>query len=197
MLDKVNAPPPYGGSAWVFHSSLTDLDYTLTVRETESGRVRIYPAARSGSLSCGQADTTAFTRACEAAPASAAPESQGSFDSPSGAELSLLGGRFHATVRATDPRTGRVVDGAAFPRADGFGYFGLPGLTADPAFPEIFVKMADGRPNGGHFWVFHTGLTDLDYVLTIRDTQTGVEKTYSGGATNGTLLCGAADTSAF
>jgi hypothetical protein len=45
--------------------------------------------------------------------------------------------------------------------------------------------------------VFHTGLTDLNYVLTIRDTRTGVEKTYSGGATNGTLLCGAADTSAF
>jgi photosystem II stability/assembly factor-like uncharacterized protein len=197
MLDKTNAPPPYGGSAWVFHSSLTDLDYTLTVREMESGRVRSYPATRSGSLSCGQADTTAFTRACEAAPASLAPESQTSFDSPSGAELSLLGGRFRATVRATDPRTGRVVDGAAFPRADGFGYFGLPGLTADPAFPEIFVKMADGRPNGGHFWVFHTGLTDLNYVLTIRDTRTGVEKTYSGGATNGTLLCGAADTSAF
>jgi len=197
MLDKVDAPPPYGGSAWVFHSSLTDLEYTLTVRETESGRVRIYPATRSGSLSCGQADTTAFTRACEAAPASLAPESPASFDSPSGAELSLLGGRFRATVRATDPRTGRVVDGAAFPKADAFGYFGLPGLTADPAFPEIFVKMADGRPNGGHFWVFHTGLTDLEYVLTIRDTQTGAEKTFSGGATNGTLLCGAADTSAF
>lgn len=108
-----------------------------------------------------------------------------------------LGGRFRATVRATDPRTGRVVEGAAYPRGDEFGYFGLTGLTGDPAFPEIFIKMADGRPSGGHFWVFHTGLTDLDYVLTVRDTQTGVVKNYPGGATNGTQLCGAADTSAF
>jgi hypothetical protein len=198
MLDATNAPPPYGGSAWVFHSSLTDLDYKLTVRETASGRMRIYTAASfPGQLTCGEADTSAFGRACEARAASIAPESEASFDSPSGAELSLLGGRFRATVRATDPRTGRVVDGAAFPRADGFGYFGLPGLTADPAFPEIFVKMADGRPNGGHFWVFHTGLTDLSYELTVRDTVTGAVRIYPGGATSGTRLCGAADTSAF
>jgi photosystem II stability/assembly factor-like uncharacterized protein len=197
MLDASNAPPPYGGSAWVFHSSLTDLDYTLTVRETASGRVRTYRGERAASLTCGEADTSAFGRACEARVASIAPESEASFDSPSGAELSLLGGRFRATVRATDPRTGRVVEGAAFPRADGFGYFGLPGLTADPAFPEIFVKMADGRGNGGHFWVFHTGLTDLSYELTVRDTLTGAVRIYPGGATSGTRLCGAADTSAF
>ena len=197
MVDASNAPPPYGGSAWVFHSSLTDLDYTLTVRETETGRVRIYTAARSGPLTCGEADTSAFGRACEARAASTAPEAEASFESPSGAELSLLAGRFRATVRATDPRTGRVVEGVAYPREDRFGYFGLAGLTGDPAFPEIFVKMADARQDGGHFWVFHTGLTDLSYELTIRDTVTGAVKTYPGGATNGTQLCGAADTSAF
>jgi photosystem II stability/assembly factor-like uncharacterized protein len=198
MLDASNAPPPYGGSAWVFHSSLTSLDYTLTVRETASGRVRLYTAAASsGQLTCGEADTSAFGRACEARAASIAPESEASFESPSGAELTLFGGRFRATVRATDPRTGRVVDGAAFPRADGFGYFGLPGLTGDATFPEIFVKMADGRGNGGHFWVFHTGLTDLSYELTVRDTVTGAVRNYPGGATSGARLCGAADTSAF
>lgn len=197
MVDASGAPPPYGGSVWVFHSSLTNLAYTLTVRETETGRVRTYDSANTASLTCGEADTSAFGRACEIAATSVSPQTEASFESPSGAELSLLGGRFRATLRATDPRTGRVVEGAAFPRADGFGYFGLSGLTGDPAFPEVFVKMADARPSGGHFWVFHTGLTDLDYVLTVRDTQTGVVKTYPGGATNGTRLCGAADTAAF
>jgi len=53
------------------------------------------------------------------------------------------------------------------------------------------------RGNGGHFWVFHTGLTDLSYELTVRDTVTGAVRIYPGGATSGTRLCGAADTSAF
>jgi hypothetical protein len=198
MLDATNAPPPYGGAAWVFHSSLTDLAYTLTVRETETGRVRTYESANTASLTCGVADTSAFGRACEIAATSISPQTDASFESPSGAELSLLGGRFRATVRATDPRTGRVVEGAAYPRGDEFGYFGLSGLTGDPAFPEIFVKMADATAQpGGSFWVFHTGLTDLNYVLTVRDTRTGAVKSYPGGATNGTQLCGAADTSAF
>jgi photosystem II stability/assembly factor-like uncharacterized protein len=198
MVDASNAPPPYGGFAWVFQSSLTDLDYTLTVVETDTGRVRKYEASDSAPLACGEADTSAFGRACDApATSSVAPATESSFEAPAGAELSLLGGRFRATVRATDPRTGRIVEGAAWARGDEFGYFGLVGLTGDPSFPEIFVKMVDGRQLGGHFWVFHTGLTDLHYVLTVRDTQTGVEKTYSGGATGGTRLCGAADTSAF
>lgn len=42
-----------------------------------------------------------------------------------------------------------------------------------------------------------TGLTDLEYTLTVTDQVNGAVRTYAGGATGGTRLCGAADTAAF
>jgi photosystem II stability/assembly factor-like uncharacterized protein len=197
MVDARGAPAPYGGYAWVFHSSLTDLDYTLTVLDTETGRIRNYDAVASRSLTCGEADTSAFARNCVGEePSASLPFSR--LAAGSGAELSLLGGRFRATIRATDPRTGRIAEGAAIARQDGFGYFSLPDFTGDPRYPEVFLKMVDGRAQPGRsFWVFHTGLTDLAYTLTVTDTVTGAVRTYSGGATAGTFLCGSADTTAF
>jgi hypothetical protein len=116
----------------------------------------------------------------------------------SGAEVSLLGGRFRATIRAKDPRTGRIAEGTALARADGFGYFSLPAFTGDPTFPEVFVKMTDATAlPGGYFWVFHTRLTDLEYTLTVTDQVTGAVQTYLRDAPDGTELCGEADTMAF
>ena len=197
MADATAAPPPFGGHAWVFHSSLTDLDYTLTVLETETGRVRTYEAADSESLTCGRADTSAFERDCAAAVSSSRTTGT-STTIGSGADLSLLNGRFRATLQATDPRTGRIAAGTAIARGDAFGYFSLPAFTGDPNYPEIFVKMADATAQpGASFWVFHTGLTDLSYTLTVTDQATGAVRTYAGGATGGTRLCGSADTAAF
>jgi photosystem II stability/assembly factor-like uncharacterized protein len=199
MVNASGHPPPYGGHDWVFHSSLTDLDYTVTVLETDTGRVRTYDAGDSESLTCGRADASAFERDCAAAAESfAASMPPERIAAASGAELSLLSGRFRATVRAADPRTGHIADGTALAKGDRFGYFSLPSFTGDPSFPEVFVKMADATAqSGGYFWVFHTGLTDLDYTLTVTDQVTGAVRTYSGGATDGTRLCGSADTMAF
>ena len=167
-------PAPYGGHDWVFHSSLTDLDYTLTVLETETGRIRTYDAADSESLTCGRADTSAFERDCAAAAASfAAGAPPGIAARPAPSSRSSVAG-FERPSSATDPRTGRTADGTASPKGDRFGYFSLPSFTGDPSFPEIFVKMADATAQpGGYFWVFHTGLTDLDYTLTVTDQVTG------------------------
>ena len=199
MKDATGAPPPYGGHAWVFHSSLTDLDYTLTVLETDTGRIQTYDAADTRVLTCGRADTSAFERNCAAAvSASRLRPAPTGVSSDAGADLSLLGGRFRATLQARDPRTGRIGVGVAIPRGDKFGYFSLPDFTGNATFPEVFVKMADATSlPGSSFWLFHTGLTDLDYTLTVTDQTTGAVKTYGGGATEGTLLCGSADTSAF
>lgn len=200
MVDATGRPAPYGGHVWVFHSALTDLDYTLTVRDTQTGRVETYPGESgsvSSSLTCGEADTSAFARGCAGeVPSASLPGSR--LAAASGADLPLLNGRFRATLRATDPRTGRIAEGAAIPRAQGFGYFSLPGFTGDPTFPEVFVKMVDATAQpGGYFWVFHTGLTDLDYTLTVTDVATGAVRTYLGGASDGTRLCGQADTTSF
>jgi len=59
MVDATTAPPPFGGAFWFFHSSLTDVTYTLTVTDHQTGRVRTYGSANSAAF-CGGADTNAF-----------------------------------------------------------------------------------------------------------------------------------------
>ena len=58
--------------------------------------------------------------------------------------------------------------------------------------------MTDGTAApGSSFWVFHAGLTDVEYTLTVTDAVTGRFRTYRRAAPEGTDLCGEADTSAF
>ncbi len=76
---------------------------------------------------------------------------------------------------------------------DRFGFFSLPDFTGDPQFPEVVVKMLDARAIGGKFWFFYTGLTSLDYTLTVTDSVTGAVRTYEST----TPLCGGADIDAF
>lgn len=119
-----------------------------------------------------------------------------------GPALGLLNDRFLVTMTAIDPRTGTTADGVpnlmgASGRA---GYFGLPAFTGDSSFPEVTVKMVDatGVPAlGGGFWFFHAPLTDVRYLLTVKDQVTGAVKTFSNNSGGSTELCGGADTSAF
>lgn len=112
---------------------------------------------------------------------------------PSGAcsGLCLIGNRFEATLVARDQRTGNTGTGTPLPESDIFGYFSIPALTNNATNPEVFVKVLDA---GGKFWVFYGGLTDFEFTLSIRDTTTGVVKTYFKAAGS---LCGGADTNAF
>lgn len=116
-------------------------------------------------------------------------------------QLCLLGNRFRLTVLANDPRSGITATGQAIPQSDRYGSFSLPRFTGDPTFPEVIVKMADAtnvpKPLGGYFWVFHTGLTDLQYTLTVEDLITGAKRTYQNDRSDPTRLCGGADTAAF
>jgi arylsulfatase A-like enzyme len=44
---------------------------------------------------------------------------------------------------------------------------------------EMLVKVIDGRALNGHFWVFYGAATDVAFELTVEDTQTGAERTYT------------------
>ena len=116
---------------------------------------------------------------------------------PAADTVCLLGNRFSAILSAVDPRTGNAGAGHAIPQKDNFGYFSLPAFTGDPSFPEVFVKMVDARSFSCCFWVFHSGLTDLEYTLTITDNETGSIRTYHNDRSDPSELCGGADTSAF
>ena len=195
-------------SYWVFYGGLTDLEYTLRVTDTVTGLEKSY--AKAAGSSCGGFDTSAFA-------SSATVEGEPLIlDGPAGdvsrivlidglnilqnacsaggGNLCALSGRFSITLSARDQRSGKTASGQSLPQNDLFGYFSLPGLTGSASNPEVFVKVLDGRAVNGKYWVFWSGLTDLEYVVTVTDTQTGQVKQYRkepGSA------CGGFDTSAF
>jgi hypothetical protein len=194
IVVKMADATSFGEGFWVFHSGLTDLQYTLSVVDTVTGQQKSYQNDRSDPQAlCGGADTGTFTGAA-ASPAAGARQSARA-SAPAGS-LPLLG-RFNATLSAIDPRTGREAAGVPIARDAKWGYFSLPDFTGDASFPEVFVKMLDATALSGSFWVFHTGLTDLEYTLTVTDSQTGAQRVYRNQRSDPSRLCGGADTDAF
>jgi pimeloyl-ACP methyl ester carboxylesterase len=96
---------------------------------------------------------------------------------PGDTNLCLNRGRFKVEVSwdvngSSGP--GRVVPGAS---ADSglFWFFG-------PDNWELLVKVLDGCPYDGHYWVYAAATTDVHYVLTVTDTATGRVKHYENPA---------------
>lgn len=87
--------------------------------------------------------------------------------------LCLNHDRFEVKVVAKDfdgvTHTGKAVPQTADTGA--FWYFSADNL-------ELMIKVLDGRQINGKFWVFYGSLSDVEFDITVRDTQTGVVKTY-------------------
>jgi photosystem II stability/assembly factor-like uncharacterized protein len=176
------------GNFWVFYGGLTDVEYTVSVTQESTSLLRTYSKAAGGA--CGAFDTEAFPPSDGPAPA-AAPAAACAGDG----DLFLSPGRsFTVELSATDPRTGRTTTGAAANENDSFGTFSLPAFTGNLSNPEVFVKMVDGRPVNGHFWIFYGGLTDVEYTLTVTDAVSGAVHTYEKPAGSS---CGGFDTTTF
>jgi hypothetical protein len=107
-----------------------------------------------------------------------------------GMGLCLRDGRFRVEVTWRVPATGQSGTGNPIPRTGDTGVFWF----FDPANYELLVKVLDGRGTNGHFWVFYGSLTDVEFDLTITDTQTGKQRTYHNPA--GTMAS-RSDTEAF
>lgn len=60
---------------------------------------------------------------------------------------------------------------------------------------EVVLKVLDGCGLNGHYWVFAGGLTNVNVVITVTDTQTGMKQTYTNPAN--TTFQPIQDTSAF
>ena len=65
----------------------------------------------------------------------------------------------------------------------------------DPNNWEMLVKVLNGCGAGGHYWVFFAATTNVEFVLTVTDTQTGRVKTYLNP--QGKSADAVTDTSAF
>jgi photosystem II stability/assembly factor-like uncharacterized protein len=187
MADRRAAP---NRAFWFFHSSVTDLDYTITVRDTASGRLRFY-RNESAHIGCGAADTGAFLER-SASPSSDEVRAGSNLAPGEGETLLLVGGRFQATLSVVNPFTGTDDAGLAMPQTDRLGYFSFPSITGDSTFPEVFVSLVELRPYESTF--SHTGLTNLQYTLTLTDRETGIVTTHQNDRGDVYNLCGGSGT---
>jgi PKD repeat protein len=185
---------PVGGVPWVFFGGLTDVEYTLTVTDTQTNVVRTYyhaPGDAKGGYDTGGGQGPAGVCA-----ANAIAEDRTSLNRATSTQeqLSMLNSRFGMSLVARDPRTGQTAAGITIPVNDESGFFTLPALTGNAGNIEVFVKIVNATSVDGHNWVFFGGLTDFEYTLTVADTQTGKVRRYTKPAGS---ACGGFDTTGF
>ena len=108
--------------------------------------------------------------------------------------LCLGNGRFEVTGEWTDFESHHGVAHAAPDDFKGLGNYGvLWFFSADN--PEMAVKVLNGCSFNGHYWVFLSPASTVEYHITVRDVVTGQQKTYSNALGHVPSLT--ADTSAF
>ncbi len=197
---------PVNGKHWLFYGALSDVEYAITVLDTETGELRRYDNV-AGSI-CGLGDTGAFPIAPAlggAAGGAAAGRSFDAFELPPAAlaaagstgsacggapeDLCLVDDRFRVSVTWRDQRTGDTGVGTAEPFGPRTGFFWF----FNAANVELVVKLLDGRPINGHFWVFYGALSDVEYTITVLDTVTQRTAVYTNPPGN---ICGRGDTTA-
>jgi hypothetical protein len=88
--------------------------------------------------------------------------------------IALQGGRFTVQVAWVDSRNGTTGVGREVVKSDDSAvlYF------FDPDNWEMLVKVLDACSFANHYWVFFAATTDVEFTLTVTDTQTGTVKTY-------------------
>lgn len=104
--------------------------------------------------------------------------------------LCLQGHRFAVTVDWTNQHAGGALgQGHALVGTDETGTFWF--FDADNT--ELVVKVLDGRALNGKFWFFWGSLTDVEYTITVTDTETGASRQYhhAAGSSSGGFDTGA------
>lgn len=193
LMVKVLDGRDLNGHFWVFYGALSNVEYTLTVKDTATGASKTYfnPLGRLASL----ADTRAFPGSASGFSAAPVPASSQTGAAASGRcfpgleRLCLSRHRFAVNVAWKDFE-GASGTGRAVPLTDDTGYFWFFAETN----VELVLKVVDGRNVNGHFWLFFGALSTVEYTITVTDTETGATKTYTNPAGH---LASVADTSAF
>ena len=190
---------PGFNSFWVFAGGLTNVAAELTVTDTVSGEIQAYENPLGAPFQPIQ-DTGAFTT-CDAgrSPTAPAPQDQvgaayadferqlaaltapappiGIPDKACGGDsgLCLADGRFRVEAR-WQTQEGESGDAQPVPLTDATGYFWF----FDDDNVEAIVKVLDACTLDGfnNFWFFAAGLTDVEVILTVTDTESGEVQEY-------------------
>jgi ELWxxDGT repeat protein len=184
---------------WVFYGALSNVEYTLTVTDTQTGLSHRYlnPSGQLASV----ADTKAFgpLGATEESVASASPlalaerkvvpSAATAACAPSSTRLCLNQDRFAVEISWKDFERKTGV-GKAVEMTGDTGYFWF----FNESNVEVVLKVLDGTAVNGHHWVFYGALSSVEYTVTVTDTQTGEINTYKNPSGR---LVSMADTGAF
>ncbi|MFN7940747.1 MAG: hypothetical protein U0X73_04065 [Thermoanaerobaculia bacterium] len=180
------------GHHWVFYGALSNVEYTFDVTDTVDGSTRRYfnPPGRYASVG----DVEAFGpngahsgRTSDYVPA--ADSISGRFDLedsriaasgscvPSSTTLCLRDGQFAVSIAWTDFQ-GNHGSATTVPFSNDTGLFWF----FNPENIEMALKVLDGRPINGKFWVYYGALSNVEFHVTVTDTLTGHVKTYTNPA---------------
>jgi|GEM_PF-3308654 len=197
---------PVNGAYWVFYGALSDVEYWISVRDTEDGALLTY---RNQPFEiCGVGDNAAFLPDAQdepeplryAAPLPAPVSGDGASGArlvtaaaegscvPSPTALCLADARFRVEVDYDNPRLAgdagpaHVFDGLGTDLSGYFWFFRQDNL-------ELAVKILDGRALNDHHWIFWGGLSDVAYDIRVTDTVSGQVREFSNPAFS---ICGGA-----
>lgn len=168
MVVKVLDGLPVNGMFWVFWGGVTDVEYTLSVRDMLTGQEETYfkPAGEihgGVDTSFGTPDQSPPGQNLGTGSGASTPAS-----CPTGStHLCLHGGRIKVEVAwDTGPSSGA---GTSVPLT------GMSGLVwfFRPENIELVIKVVDARAIANQWWVFTGGLTDVAYDVRVTDTATG------------------------
>jgi hypothetical protein len=179
------------GSFWTFAGGLTNLGVVMTVTDSLTGTVKTYtnsertpfrPILDTGAFENCTAEATGGLRPHDASGArlrtpsiveSSTEQTPGPCV-PGATTLCLNGSRYQVSAQWV-----------ASNGASGVGQ--VINLTADtgafwffsPNNIEAVVKVLNGCASNSRYWTFAAGLTDVNVILTVTDTQTGTVQTYT------------------
>ena len=222
LVVKILDARTVNGFFWFFYGALSDVEYTITVTDVATGERRFYdnPAGNlcglgdtrafplggpAAPLAPGGDGTTVAADALFPWPSMGAlsmpvlpvrPRSARSRTTVAAGtcaadahHLCLLGDRFRVSVAWHDQHNGGDGVGTAVPFVDRTGFFWF--FNQDNV--ELVVKVLDARTVNGNFWVFYGALSDVEYTITVTDTESGFVRTYHNEPGE---ICGRGDTSA-
>jgi hypothetical protein len=186
---------------WAFAGGLTDVNVVMTVTDHQTGAVRIYINPQGTAFEPIQ-DTNAFSSCGVGSGASAAlplPPAAASETFERGGAASCSGDA--ATLCLNSSRY--EVQAQWFTRDGASGMGQVIPVTSDtgafwffsPSNVEVVIKVLNGCTFNSRYWTFAAGLTDVNVILTVTDTQTGAVKNYVNP--QGTPFQPIQDTSAF
>ncbi len=209
MLLKIIDACALNESFWVFYSATTNVGFSVTVRDSLTGRTRTYvndygtaaaPIQDTSAFACIDGDRPALggnapqpMRAALAPPPEARPAGAVSNATCTpNAQTLCIADRFELQVdyRSTAAGTGTAIglDSLGVTQGGLFWFFSA-------ANPEMLVKVLDGCALNDKYWLFYAATTNVGFTLTATDRQTGAVRVYRNAV--GTTAPPELDTAAF